>query len=75
MQVDILNNYTTMTDEEFEKLEMVLEYKFSLNEADAISRVITDETADCEKMSSLLDLIESNNTLDRDSYDDMLEEY
>ena len=75
MQVDILKNYTTMTDEEFEKLEMVLEYKFSLNEADAISRVITDETADYEKMSSLLDLIESNNTLDRDSYDDMLEEY
>ena len=64
-----------MTDEEFEKLKMALEYKFSLNEADAISRVITDETADCAEMSSLLDLIESNITLDRDSYDDMLEEY
>ena len=75
MQVDILNNYTTMTDEEFEKLEMVLEYKFSLNEADAISRVITDETADCEKMSSLLDLIESNNVFELDEYDEMLEEY
>ena len=64
-----------MTDEEFEKLEMVLEYKFSLNEADAISRVITDETADCEKMSSLLDLIESNNVFELDEYDEMLEEY
>ena len=64
-----------MSDKEFKKLEMVLEYKFSLNEADAISRVITDETADCEKMSDLLDLIESNNVFDRDSYDDMLEEY
>lgn len=64
-----------MTDKEIEKLEMVLEYKFSLNEADAISRVITDETADCEKMSDLLDLIESNNVFELDEYDEMLEEY
>ena len=64
-----------MTDKEFKKLEMVLEYKFSLNEADAISRVITDETADCEKMSDLLDLIESNNVFELDEYDEMLEEY
>ena len=64
-----------MTDKEIEKLEMVLEYKFSLNEADAISRVITDETADCEKMSDLLDLIESNNVFVLDEYDEMLEEY
>ena len=64
-----------MTDKEIEKLEMVLEYKFSLNEADAISRVITDETADCEKMSNLLDLIESNNVFVLDEYDEMLEEY
>ena len=64
-----------MSDKEFKKLEMVLEYKFSLNEADAISRVITDETADCEKMSDLLDLIESNNVFVLDEYDEMLEEY
>lgn len=64
-----------MTDKEIEKLEMVLEYKFSLNEADAISRVITDETADCEKMSDLLDLIESNNVFELDEYDEMLEAY
>ena len=64
-----------MSDKEFKKLEMVLEYKFSLNEADAISRVITDETADCEKMSDLLDLIESNNVFELDEYDEMLEAY
>ena len=64
-----------MTDKEIEKLEMVLEYKFSLNEADAISRVITDETAGYEKMSDLLDLIESNNVFELDEYDEMLEEY
>ena len=64
-----------MSDKEFKKLEMVLEYKFSLNEADAISRVITDETADCEKMSDLLDLIESNNVFVLDEYDEMLEAY
>ena len=64
-----------MTDKEIEKLEMVLEYKFSLNEADAISRVITDETADCEKMSDLLDLIESKNVFELDEYDEMLEAY
>ncbi len=64
-----------MSDKEFKTLEMVLEYKFSLNEADAISRVITDETADCEKMSDLLDLIESNNVFVLDEYDEMLEEY
>ena len=64
-----------MSDKEFKKLEMVLEYKFSLNEADAISRVITDKTADCEKMSDLLDLIESNNVFELDEYDEMLEAY
>jgi len=64
-----------MTQNEFEKLEMVLEYKFSLNEADAISRVITDENAPCDKMERLLELIDSNNLINIDNYDELIDYY
>ena len=60
---------------EFEKLGMVLENKFSLNEADAISRVITDNNASCDKMERLLRLIDTNNLIDINDYDELIDNY
>ena len=64
-----------MTLNEFIKLKKVLVNKFSLNEADAISRVITDKNAPCDKMDRLLILIDSNNLVNIDNYDELIDNY
>ncbi|MDD3038841.1 hypothetical protein [Bacteroides sp.] len=64
-----------MTKEEQEKLDIVLKTEFSLNEADAISRVISDNESSEITMIHLLTLIHKNNIEDIENYDELIDKY
>lgn len=64
-----------MTNEEIEKLSVVLQDRFSLNEADAITRVVGDEEQTKETMIELLSLINRNNNEEIDNYDELIDSF
>nr|DAT59427.1 MAG TPA: hypothetical protein [Caudoviricetes sp.] len=64
-----------MTIEEFEKLSVVLEDRFSLNEAHAITRVISNENSSKETMIELLSLINKNSAEEIDNYDELIDRF
>ena len=64
-----------MSEEEQEKLQIVLDAEFPLNEADAISRVITDSNSTKQTMIDLLKLIYQNNKEEIENYDELINKY
>ena len=64
-----------MTNEEIEKLSVVLQDRFSLNEADAITRVVGNEEQTKETMIELLSLINKNNNEEIENYDEVIDSF
>lgn len=64
-----------MTNEEIEKMSVVLQDRFSLNEADAITRVVGDKEQTKETMIELLSLINRNNNEEIDNYDELIDSF
>lgn len=64
-----------MTNEEIEKLSVVLQDRFSLHEADAITRVVSDEEQTKETMIELLSLINRNSNEEIDNYDKLIDSF
>lgn len=64
-----------MTNEEIEKLSVVLQDRFSLNEADAITRVVGNEEQTKETMIELLSLINKNNNEEIENYDELIDSF
>lgn len=64
-----------MTNEEIEKLSVVLQDRFSLNEADAITRVVGNEEQTKETMIELLSLINKNNNEEIENYNELIDSF
>lgn len=64
-----------MTRQEQEKLEIALLNCFSINEADAINRVITDTESSVDRLKELLTIIDKRDEDDGEGYDELIDSF